>query len=67
MNTWEKIIDSTIINLDVRNKFNINVVAIRRDENIIIPTPADVIEEKDQLLLIGKNTDLDKFNGWLRK
>jgi len=63
----EKIIDSTIINLDVRNKFNINVVAIRRDGNIIIPTPADVIETNDQLLLIGKNTDLDKFNNWLRK
>ncbi len=63
----EKIIDSTIINLDVRNKFNINVVAIRRDGNIIIPTPADVIETSDQLLLIGKNTDLDKFNNWLRK
>ncbi len=62
-----KIIDSTIINLDVRNKFNINVVAIRRDGNIIIPTPADVIENKDQLLLIGKNTDLEKFNNWLRK
>jgi len=63
----EKIIDSTIINLDVRNKFNINVVAIRRDGDIIIPTPGDVIETKDQLLLIGKNTDLDKFNNWLRK
>ncbi len=63
----EKIIDSTIINLDVRNKFNINVVAIRRDGDIIIPTPADVIETDDQLLLIGKNTDLDKFNSWLRK
>ncbi|MCK5387837.1 MAG: TrkA family potassium uptake protein [Candidatus Izimaplasma sp.] len=63
----EKIIDSTIINLDVRNKFNINVVAIRRDGDIIIPTPADVIETGDQLLLIGKNTDLDKFNNWLRK
>ena len=62
-----KIIDSTIINLDVRNKFNINVVAIRRNGNIIIPTPADVIENKDQLLLIGKNTDLEKFNNWLRK
>jgi trk system potassium uptake protein TrkA len=67
VNATEKIIDSTIINLDVRNKFNINVVAIRREGNIIIPTAADVIEEKDQLLLIGKNTDLDKFNSWLRK
>ena len=67
VNATEKIIDSTIINLDVRNKFSINVVAIRREGNIIIPTAADVIEEKDQLLLIGKNTDLDRFNSWLRK
>ena len=67
VNATEKIIDSTIINLDVRNKFNINVVAIRRNGDIIIPTPSDVIETNDQLLLIGKNTDLDKFNSWLRK
>ena len=67
VNATEKIIDSTIINLDVRNKFNINVVAIRREGNIIIPTADDVIEKEDQLLLIGKNTDLDKFNYWLRK
>lgn len=62
-----KIIDSTIINLDVRNKFKINVVAIRRDEEIIIPNADTVIEETDQLLLIGSNVDLDRFNNWLRK
>ena len=62
-----KIIDSTIINLDVRNKFKINVVAIRRGEEILIPTAATVVEQDDQLLLIGKNSDLDKFNQWLRK
>ena len=28
---------------------------------------SDVIETGDQLLLIGKNTDLDKFNNWLKK
>jgi trk system potassium uptake protein TrkA len=63
----KKIIDSTIINLDVRNKFKINVVAVRRNGDILIPTADTVIEEKDQLLLIGSNVDLDKFNAWLRK
>ena len=62
-----KIIDSTIINLDVRNKFKINIVAVRRNGDIIIPTPDTVIEELDQLLLIGSNNDLDRFNGWLKK
>ncbi len=62
-----KIIDSTIINLNVRNKFNINIVAIRRDEDVIIPKPDDLLEENDQLLLVGKNDDLEKFNNWLKK
>lgn len=67
VNATKKIIDSTIINLDVRNKFKINVVAIRRNGDIIIPNADTVIEENDQLLLIGSNTDLSKFNSWLKK
>lgn len=67
VNATPKIVDSTIINLDVRNKFKINVVAIRRNGDIIIPTAEYVISLTDQLLLIGKNSDLDKFNLWLRK
>ena len=63
----DKIIDSTIINLDVRNKFKINVVAIRRNGDILIPNADTVIEEEDQLLLIGSNADLDRFNAWLKK
>ncbi len=62
-----KIIESTIINLDVRNKFRINVVAIRRNGDILIPNADTVIENEDQLLLIGSNVDLQKFNIWLNK
>lgn len=62
-----KIIESTVINLDVRNRFKINIVAVRRNGDIIIPDADTVIEEKDQLLLIGHNNDLAKFNGWLKK
>ncbi|AIO19347.1 Ktr system potassium uptake protein A [Candidatus Izimaplasma bacterium HR1] len=67
VNATAKIIDSTIINLDVRNKFKINVVAVRRNGDIIIPNADTVIEDKDQLLLIGSNNDLAKFNAWLKK
>jgi len=67
VNATKRITDSTVINLDVRNKFKINVVAIRQNGDIIIPTAEYVINLTDQLLLIGKNTDLDKFNLWLRK
>jgi len=67
INVMDKIVDSTIINLNVRNKFHINIVAIRRGEDIIIPGPDDVLEKTDQLLLVGKNNDLEKFNNWLQK
>jgi len=67
INVTSKIVDSTIINLNVRNKFHINIVAIRRGENIIIPSPDDVLLKTDQLLLVGKNNDLEKFNNWLQK
>ena len=67
INVMDKIVDSTIINLNVRNKFHINIVAIRRGEDIIIPSPDDVLEKTDQLLLVGKNNDLEKFNTWLQK
>ena len=67
VNAKKKIIDSTIINLDVRNRFKINVVAIRRGEDVIIPNADTMIEVGDQLLLIGSNVDLDRFNNWLQK
>ena len=67
VNAKRKIIDSTIINLDVRNRFKINVVAIRRGEDVIIPDADTMIEEGDQLLLIGSNDDLDRFNNWMQK
>lgn len=67
VNVTSKIIDSTIINLNVRNRYNINIVAIRRGEDIIIPKPDDLLEEHDQLLLVGGNEDLEKFNNWLKK
>lgn len=62
-----KIIDSTVINLDVRNRYKINIVAVRRKGDIIIPDADTVIIENDQLLLIGDNSDLNKFNTWLKK
>jgi len=67
VNALPKIIDSTLINLDVRNKFNINIIAIRRGGDILIPSADTVVEDSDQLLLIGSNVDLDRFNAWLKK
>ncbi len=62
-----KLVDSTVVNLDLRSKYNINIVAIKRGEDVIIPYPEERFEEGDQLLLVGKNADLDKFSAWSEK
>ncbi len=62
-----KLVNSTVINLDLRSKYNINIVAIKRGEDVIIPSPEETFQENDQLLLVGKNTDLEKFSNWCNK
>jgi trk system potassium uptake protein TrkA len=63
----EKIIGSTIVNLNFRDRFHINVVAIRRDKDIIIPGPEAQVKENDQLLVVGRNDDIERFSNHLLK
>ncbi|TVP95207.1 MAG: TrkA family potassium uptake protein [Acholeplasmatales bacterium] len=63
----EKLQDVTVINLDLRNKYNINIVAIKRGDGVIIPGPEEVFQQNDQLLLVGRNVDLQKFTHWCEK
>ncbi len=47
--------------LDLRRKYNINVIAIRKDEDLnLIPGANDRITEGDILILMGKNKDIDR-------
>ncbi len=62
-----KLIDSTVANLDIRDRFHLNLVAIKRDGDILISKPEDVFREGDQLLLVGANTDIQKFTIWSEK
>jgi trk system potassium uptake protein TrkA len=56
-------IGRSLKDLDLRNKFQINVVAIKdvlTDEFIVVPRPDHVIKDSDVLVLIGKTEDIDK-------
>lgn len=47
--------------LDLRRKYNINVIAIRKDEDLnLIPGANDRITEGDILIVMGKNKDIDR-------
>ena len=58
----EKIANHTIIELNIRAKYGVNIVGIKRNENILVSPPADeVILEGDILLIIGADVDINRF------
>lgn len=58
----EKLAGNTIINLDIRAKYGINIVAIKRLKDIIVSPQADEeIEKDDILIVIGSDEDIHHF------
>ncbi|MGG5253114.1 potassium channel family protein [Neobacillus sp. SM06] len=58
----EKIGGRTILDLDIRKKYGVNIVAIKRGSQIIVsPQAKEVIQANDVLIAIGNDSDLDKF------
>jgi trk system potassium uptake protein len=48
--------------LDLRAKYNINAIAILSNENLIIsPSPDQIIQNGDKLVVIGHREDLNEF------
>jgi len=61
----KKMIGFNLLELDIRKKFGVNIVAIRRNERIIIPSSQTPFEPKDEILLVGRNDLIGKFSVWL--
>ena len=58
----ERLANHTIIDLDIRAKYGVNIVGLKRGEKIIVSPPADeVILEHDVLLVIGADVDINRF------
>lgn len=56
-NKW---INKSIIELNLRKSYGINVVGIRRQEDVIInPTPDFVFKDEDVLITLGSNKDIE--------
>lgn len=73
----EEFAHRSLIDLDLRKKMHINVVAIRRastrvdedgtalrQERVLFPGPEDVIEESDILIVVGMNDDIQSFRDY---
>ncbi|MFC4320353.1 potassium channel family protein [Litchfieldia salsa] len=53
---------NTLIDMDIRAKYGINIVAIKRGKNIIVsPQATELIHQGDILIVIGADTDINRF------
>jgi len=53
--------NSNIANLNIRKTYGINIVAIKRKDQVIIPQATDIIALGDILIVVGVETDVTKF------
>jgi trk/ktr system potassium uptake protein len=59
-----EVVGKTLADLDLRQRFGINVVAVRdmlRDEMRVNPDPAARITDSDVLIVLGTSADIDRF------
>lgn len=57
MNWYEK----TIRELDIRNRYNVNILGIKRDGKISMNIPPDTqLQERDTIMVLGKLVDVQK-------
>ncbi|MDF2700430.1 MAG: ktrC [Haloplasmataceae bacterium] len=56
-----RIINKSLLELQLRNRYKINVVAIKRNDQIIIPDAEESIKVNDLLIIVGDNKSLEKF------
>ncbi|MBQ4541784.1 MAG: TrkA family potassium uptake protein [Clostridia bacterium] len=59
---WDR---KTIIELNVRKKFNITVIFIKRDGEIIEPTPELIFEKGDSLIIAGNEKNIEAIENKL--
>ncbi|TYR79882.1 TrkA family potassium uptake protein [Priestia megaterium] len=53
---------NTLIDLDIRAKYGINIVAIKRDRDIIVsPQASEPIQQGDILIVIGADVNINRF------
>lgn len=58
----ELLAGNSIIDLDIRARYGINIVAIKRGREVIVsPDPAEPIQKGDLLIVIGADSDISRF------
>lgn len=59
----DEFVGKSLAEIDLRNKYNIIVMAIKREgQTIIVPTGSTVLKKEDVLIVFGKEESLKKIN-----
>ncbi|MDL2211589.1 TrkA family potassium uptake protein [Erysipelotrichaceae bacterium OttesenSCG-928-M19] len=51
----------TLKEAQIKEKYNVMIAAIKRDDEIILPNKETMIQENDSLIIIGEDNALNKF------
>jgi len=60
-----KILNKTLLELNLRNRIGINIVALKRNDEIIIPDADEMIKDNDIIIIVGSNLSIDRFEKYL--
>ncbi|WP_317366717.1 TrkA family potassium uptake protein [uncultured Tyzzerella sp.] len=56
-------VNKSILDSNVRAKHGLNIVAIKRENTVIVsPLPTEVIKQEDILVVVGENDSIQKIN-----
>jgi trk system potassium uptake protein TrkA len=62
VNTPKVLIGKSLIDANLRVEYGINVVAVKRGNEIIVPPlPTEIMSEKDVLIIVGSNTGIQQL------
>ncbi|GLC89094.1 potassium channel family protein [Lysinibacillus piscis] len=59
-----KMVGKNLRDLNIRAKYNVSIIALIRNSEIIVsPSPEELLQNEDLLITIGNRDDLAKFSG----
>ena len=65
--TPEKWIGKSLIELNIRKRFNLNIVAIKKHKKFMItPNPGEPLEKNYTILLVGSNKNIKQFEQMIK-
>ena len=63
----ENFVPKTLIELNSRNKYEVNIIGVFRGNTFNIPYGSDSIYPGDELLIVGKNEKLTRFDYFINR